>query len=58
MTPNVSDGNSVYHGLTANLRKRFQPELGVVVFLYLVTRDRRFHGFGNAARTAGQFSAE
>ena len=23
MTPNVSDGNSVYHGLTANLRKRF-----------------------------------
>src|SRR5438132_9104822 len=23
MTPNVSDGNSVYHGLTANLRERF-----------------------------------
>ena len=23
MTPNVSDGNSVYHGLTSNLRKRF-----------------------------------
>jgi len=23
MSPNVSDGNSVYHGLTANLRKRF-----------------------------------
>src|SRR5262249_30049648 len=23
MTPNVSTGNSVYHGLTANLRKRF-----------------------------------
>jgi Carboxypeptidase regulatory-like domain/TonB dependent receptor len=23
MTPNVSDGNSVYHGFTANLRKRF-----------------------------------
>ena len=23
MTPNVSEGNSVYHGLTANLRKRF-----------------------------------
>jgi hypothetical protein len=23
MTPNVSDGNSVYHGLTTNLRRRF-----------------------------------
>jgi hypothetical protein len=23
MTPNVSDGNSVYHGMTVNLRKRF-----------------------------------
>ena len=54
MDANFSNGSSVYHGFTTNLRKRFQPPLRIPGVVYLVARHRRLDRLAVSAGPAGQ----
>ncbi len=54
MDANYSNGSSVYHGFSANLRKRFGNHYRVPGVLHLVARHRRLHRLAGHAHSAGQ----